>query len=340
MTALQQLHSVTRSSVVLEPIFRLWPIELIQEAQGWAYGSFAVLHSMPHIEVLKRGRLGKIRQTRGVVRELTKAQVQASFLHHEALGNALDTQRLLRETGELYDLPFCDPNPLVSKDRAEIALLRFMQLPLRDPNQAIEFIREFGQFSNDEVDEKGIVNGDVPPEIREFCRRCHEGPQSKRKVPFVLDLREFWDVREKIQGFWDLNTALLKKHIDGARLLCARLRPDCSFPDRANWLAVGRAILCADLSASLNPGRNNPRLILHQKNGKLVLQTVCMNVRVALFFVLLEKVLSGTGYRRCANEDCGMYFVEVRGKKFHSLACQNLAKVRSWRGRQKKTQNR
>ncbi len=97
-----------------------------------------------------------------------------------------------------------------------------------------------------------------------------------------------------------------------------------------------KAVLCADLSASLNPGRNNPRLILHEMNGKLVLRTMCMNVRAALYFILLENVLSGTGYRRCANKDCGMYYLAVKGRKFHSSTCQNAAKVRNWRERQKK----
>jgi hypothetical protein len=322
--------------VVLEPAFRFWPIESIQERRGWVYGTYAVLESKPHRELLERGRLGGRRQKHGIM-YFTETQVEASFLHHEALGAALDTERVLRETHDFYELTYCEPNALVSKDRAENALLRFMELPPGDRGGAIEYIREFGDFSSVEVDEKGNLNTDVPREIKQFCERCQHPRRSvDRKSPFVMDLRDFRKVRERIQGFWDLNNALLRKDADAARLHCVRLRPDSTFHDKANWLAVGKAVLCADLSASLNPGRDNPRLILHERNGKLVLRTMCMNVRAALHFILLENVLSGTGYRRCANKNCGMYYLAVKGKKFHSSTCQNAAKVRNWRERQRK----
>jgi hypothetical protein len=334
--ALQQLHPVTASSVVLEPAFRLWPIESLREIGGWVCGTYAELETRPHQELLEQGRLKRRRQKRGTMRSVTEAQVEASFLQHEALGSALDTERVLRETFEFYEQAYCEPTALVSRERAESALLRFMELPQDDTDKAMEYIKEFGEFSSIEADENGNLNADVPNEIRDYWENCNDRKRGEvRKSPYILDLEEFWEVRKNIQALWDLNTALLNENAEPARQLCVRLRPEFPFHDKTNWLAVGQAILCADLSSSLNPGRYNPRLILYARDGKLVLQTMCMNVRATLYLLLLESVLSGTGYRRCANKTCGMYFMVVRGKEYHSKKCQNAAKVRSWRERQK-----
>ena len=320
---------------MLEAAFRFWPIESIHEIGGWAFGAYASLETMPHQELLELGRLGARRRKQGTVRNLTKAQVEASFLNHEDLGAALEGRRVLRETFDFYEQPHCEPSALVSKDRAQSALLEFMGLSQANSRAAIEYIKKFGQFSSTGVDENGSFNVDVPLEIRQFWNRCNQPKRGEvRQSPYVVNLEDFWEVRKNIQGLWDLNTALLEKNVEAARVLCVRLRPDFTFHNKTNWLAVGKAVLCSDLSASLNPGRDNPRLILHERNGKLVLQTMCMNVRATLYLLLLESVLSGTGYKRCANKNCGMYFMAVKGKRFHSKRCQNAAKVRSWRERQ------
>jgi hypothetical protein len=334
--ALQRLHAVTASFLVLEPAFRLWPIESLHEVGGWVCGTYAELETRPHQELLEHGRLYRRRQKRGMMPSFTRAQVEASFLQHEALGSALDTERVLRETFEFYEQAYCEPTALVSRERAESALLRFMDLPQEDTRKAMEYIKEFGEFSSVETDENGQLNIDVPNEISQFWKNCNEPKRGKvRKSPYVLDLEDFWKVRKNIQALWDLNTALLNKNAESARQLCLRLRPDFPFHQKTSWLVVGKAILCADLSSSLNPGRYNPRLILHARDGKLVLQTMCMNVRTTLYVLLLESVLSGTGYRRCANKNCGKYFMAVKGKRYHAPTCQNAAKVRSWRERHK-----
>src|SRR5438132_1301284 len=73
-------------------------------------------------------------------------------------------------------------------------------------------------------------------------------------------------------------------------------------------------VINADLSASLNPGRWNPRIILREHEGKFGALTVCTTVRTALYLMLLKMIVSGTEYGGCAN--CSKYFVmTVRGKK-------------------------
>jgi hypothetical protein len=317
--------------MILEPAFRFWPIESIQEIRGWMCGTYATLHSQPYRELLERGRLGARRRKRGAMRRVTKAQVEASFLHHEALGAALETEGVLRETFEFSEQAFFDPTALVSSERAESALLRFMELPQGDTAKAIGYLRDFGDFGGVEPDEQGDFDVDLPTEVTQLWAKCDK---RNREGFFALDLQDFWKARQKIQGFWDLNTALIEKNQKEAQRHCSRIRPDFTFDPKTNWLAVGKALLCADLSSSLNPGRHNPRLILRERNGNLVLQTMCMNVRTALYLILLEKVLSGTGYTRCGNKDCPMYFMIVKGKKYHSLKCQNAAKVRRFREKQ------
>src|ERR1700736_4880305 len=126
---IQQLRSVTGSFLALEAAFRFWPIESIQETRGWAYGTYASLETGPHRGLLEAGRLGGGRKRRGAIRNFTDAQVEASFWHHETLGAALETRRVLRETFEFYEQTYCEPTALVSKERAESALLRCMELP-------------------------------------------------------------------------------------------------------------------------------------------------------------------------------------------------------------------
>jgi len=209
---------------------------------------------------------------------------------------------------------------------------RFMELPEGDSPAALQYIRDFGDFGSTEISEKGILKVEVPDEIATFCRACKASRRNLQE-PFVVNLHDSWAVRKKLHELWDLNTALVDANTEAVRLHCKRLRPTAVFRERTNWFAMGKALLCTDLSASLNSGRSNPRIILHELNGKLVLQTMCMNVRTGLHLTLLEKVLGGTGYRLCARPDCGKYFIAARRKQYHSQACQNAAKVQRYRDR-------
>ena len=314
--------------MVLALAFRFWPIASIYEAGGWVYGTYAALHDTDIRTLLEQGRL-QGRRKRGNV---TDAQVDVSFLLHETLGAAVEAPRVLRETYEFDSQRYCDPSALVSKGRAEDALLRFMELPASDTAKAMEFIQEFGEFDTNEMDENGMLGVEVPKEIGKFCKACRAS-RFDSKVPFVVNLRDFWGLQTNLRELWDLATSLREKRTDAVRIHCRQRRPHFEFPDKTNWLAVGKALLSTDFSASLNSGRNDPRLILHEVKGELVLQTMCMNVRAGLHMMLLEKILSGTGYRTCARKDCGKYFIAVKGKKYCSMSCQNKAKVRRFRER-------
>jgi hypothetical protein len=124
--------------------------------------------------------------------------------------------------------------------------------------------------------------------------------------PFVLPLDDFWKVRTDILGLWTLAAALNREDADAVRVECCSRRPKSTFQGEPAWLAVGKAILCADLSASLSQGQTNPRIILSQRDGELYALTVCDTVRSALYLVLLKMVVSHTEHRQC--ERCGKHF--------------------------------
>ena len=313
--------------MVLELAFRFWPIASIYEAGGWVYGTYAGLSDNADIRtLLEQGRL-RGRRKRG---NFTDAHVNARRLLHHTVDAALETTKVLRETFEFEFQRYCAPSALVSRERAEEALLRFMELPARDTVKAIEYIREFGDFESNEIDQEGELSIDVPTKIKEFWKTCRASWCS----PFVLKLSDFWDVQTNLRELWDLNTSLREKRMEAVRMHCLQRWPNADLPDERPYLTAVKALLRADLSASLNSGRKyDPRLVLHEENGKLALWTMCMDVRTGLHMMLLEKILSGTGYRTCARKDCGKYFIAVKGKKYCSTSCQNKAKVRRFRER-------
>jgi hypothetical protein len=102
---------------------------------------------------------------------------------------------------------------------------------------------------------------------------------------------------------------------------------------------VGKAILCTDLSASINPpGQRNPRLILSEKEDKLVALTMAKSVRSALYLMLFDMIVSKTEYKKCSH--CKKHFiVTVKRKKYCTEVCQNAAKARRFRVRHKGDNN-
>lgn len=217
---------------------------------------------------------------------------------------------------------------LVSEQRAKEALLAFVNLEYRNDDVAISYIREFGEFDQLERDQDRFVGAGIPEVIQQFCKQHVQ----KRQTPFAVSLSLFWAVRDEIEGLWNLAVAVDQKDSQGAKVGCIRRRPNSSFDPETNWLAVGRAILCADLSASLNPGKRNPRLILSVKEGKLVALTMGTTVRTALYLTLFDMIVSKAEYKRCPN--CKKPFiVTVKRKQFCTPICQNAAKARRWRVR-------
>jgi len=280
-------------------------------------------------ELLEKDRLRWGRRNRGTISE---AQVEESFLHHEDLGVALERRRTLLETAELDELKFCEPCVLVSQERAKQALLEFVNLEDRDEAAAIGYINEFGEFDHLDRVNDVFVGSDIPEAIQKFCKECI----GRRQSPFAVSLHNFWAVRDDIEGLLNLSRAVDSKDVQRARDECIRRRPNSTFDREPNWLAVGKAILCADLSAALNPGHRNPRLLLSDKEGKLVPLTMGTSVRSALYLTLLDMIVSKTAYKKCLN--CKERFIfTVKRKQYCNEACQNAAKARRFRSRHKGT---
>lgn len=309
----------------LQTTFLFLPVRIEGICEGWAYGTYSVLESLPHRLFLTRKSLPWGRGRQG---NISEAQVEKSFRHHEALGVALETGRILLETGELDEQQFCEPIALVSAERAKEALLAFVNLEYRDDAAAVAYINEFGEFDSIEWDRNKFAGTVVPEVIQQFCKKCTQ----KRQNPFALSLSHFWAIRDEIEGLWNLAFAVDRKDAQQAKDECIRRRPNSSFDPEPNWLSVGKAILCADLSASLNPGQRNPRLILSEEEGKLVALTMGITVRTGLYLTLFDMIVSKTEYKKCPN--CKKRFIAtVKRKQFCTPVCQNAAKARRWRVR-------
>src|SRR5262249_44999779 len=154
----------------------------------------------------------------------------------------------------------------------------------RDTNEAIRFVKEFGAFDFLEVTDRGFDHPTIPPRIQEFCKTCIKPrPGKERRNPFATPLDDFWSVRNDIFGLWNLAMSIRSKDENSLRTECIRRRPGSNFDPPTDWLAVGKAILSADLSASLNPGKHQPRILLHDKEGQFVALTLCRTVRSALY---------------------------------------------------------
>jgi hypothetical protein len=311
--------------VNLQTTFLFWPVRVVGVSDGWVYGTYSGLTSLPHRLLLESGRLRWGRRYRGVISE---AQVEKSFRYHEALGVALEADRILLETGELDEQQFVESPALVSEQRAREALMAFVNLGYRNDDAAVGYIREFGDFHHLELDQDKFVGSGIPKLIQQFCKQQVQ----KRQDPFAVSLSHFWAVRDEIEGLWNLAIAVDQRDSQGAKGECIRRRPNSSFDPETDWLALGKAILCTDLSASLNPGKRNPRLILHEKEGKLVALTMGTTVKTALYLTLFDMIVSKTEYKRCPN--CKKPFIAtVKRKKFCTPVCQNAAKARRLRAR-------
>ena len=312
----------------LQITYLLWPVRVGGVSEGWIYGTYRHLKGLPTRELLEKKRLKAVRLKREI---LSESQVRDSLLCYEALGMALEGNRILLETGQIDQQQFCEPRALASELRVEQALVEFMNLEDGDDNAAVEFMKEFGEFDHLELDEENqFVDSDIPQTVQKICK----GYIRKQEDPFVVSLNDFWAVRRDIKGLWNLAEALGRKDRQRVRDECIRRRPNSTSYPEPNWLAVGKAILCADLSASLNPGKGNPRMILSEKDGKLIALTMGTTVRSALYLTLLDMIVSRTPYRSCPN--CKKYFiVTVKRKQYCTEVCQNTAKVRRFRDKQK-----
>ena len=311
----------------LQNTFRFWPVSVVGLVDGWAYGTYAEAKSLGYRELIERGRLHRVRRNKGVI---TERQIEKSALHYDTLEVALEADRTLLETYVLDAQQFFEPSPMVSEARAREALLEFVNLEDRNEAAAVDYVNKYGEFDWTKVEIDKLVGPGVPEAIQRFCKGCIRA----RQLPFALSLSHFWAVRDEIDGLWNLARALDQKDSERVRAECTRRRPHSSFDPEPNWLVVGKSILCADLSAGLNPGHHNPRVFLSEKAGSLIALTMAVNVRSGLYLMLLDMIVSKTGYKSCPN--CKKHFiVTVKRKKFCTEACQNAAKARRFRARHK-----
>jgi hypothetical protein len=314
-------------AVNIQNIFLFWPIRVAGVSEGWAYGTYSSLQSLTHRELLEKGRLSRGHREKGLISE---AQVEASFRHHEALAVALETNRVLLETFQIDEQQFTEPVAIVSEERAKEALLEFLRLKDRDAAVAVAYMNEFGEFDHLEMDEDRFVGDGIPESIHKLCKEYAR----KRQDTYAVSLSHFWAVRDEIKGLWNLAIALDQKDPRTAKGECLNRRPNSTFDPDTNWLAVGKAILCADVSASLNPGKRNPRLILSERDGAIVALTMATTVRTGLYLTLFDMIASKTEYRKCLNCE-GLFIPNVQKQQYCKQVCQNAAKIRRYRDRHK-----
>ena len=314
--------------MIVETAFLFWPVQVLGVTRGWVYGTSEPLETMGMRELLGKNRIRFGRRRRGLI---SGAQAEEAFLHHEDLGTSAETRRILLETAELDRQRYCEPAALCDGHRAREAFQQFVNLEDRRSEDAVDFIQAFGLF--DYLERKGdrfVGRRGIPAEIQQFCAQS----TAKRQSPFAVSLTEFWSVRDDIIGLCNLASAIARRDVESVKAKCVARRPKSDFRTKANWVAVGKAILCADLSASINPGRRTPRVVLHEINGKLVALTMGTTVRSALYLTLLNMIVSKTACRICPN--CKKRFVVLGrpDRKFCTDRCRNANKVRKWRDRQ------
>jgi predicted nucleic acid-binding Zn ribbon protein len=326
--------------LLLHPAFLFLPVTALRYCEGWLCGTFVASETLPHRQLLAKGSLARRHHRRPLKGEqiaeieITESEVENSFLWHENLGAALEAQRVLFETEAMDEQQYCDPKALVDGDRAKSALVEFINLELGNTNHAISFIKKFGAF--DIFD--GNIEVSPPREVQQFCNDClNTRDPYERRHPYAIPLSQFWDTQQDILGLWNFADSLSKKKQHAVREECKRRRPTVEFSGEPDWFAIGKAVLSADLSASLNASAPKPpRLLLHDRDGRFIAMTLCRTVRSALYVQLLTAIVSVKEHRRCSH--CSGYFIpRVQSQTYCGGRCQNVAKVR--RSRDKKTNN-
>lgn len=263
-------------------------------------------------------------------------QIKDSLARHETLFTALDSRIPLEETALFEESRFMEPESFVHEKRGREAFLDFLNLAEGDDDRAIQYMRTFGAFDELRIENGNVVDFNIPEPIQQFCKMATRELRS----PYVIRLSSFWAVRDELKGLRDLSLALEKKKLGEIQSHCTRRRPEEDYGPGTDWMALGRSILCADLTSSLNPqGHRNPRLCLAVKDGQLMAMTMGKSVRSALYLTLLQMIISKTQYRRCLR--CKKHFVpRTSGGKPQKYcpggACQNAAKAKRFRIKAKK----
>jgi len=333
---------MTDFSLVLHTAFLFWPVKCVQESDGWFYGQSETLHTLGHRALLQKGRLDRRHHRqplKGEQRseiEVTESEVTQSFLWHENLGAALEAQKVLYETELLDENRYSEPQALVHGDKAKKALIRFINLHSGKTSEALEFVREFGIF--DLPDERTTSSAQTvyPRAVREYFEKCSR----QREDPFATRLDMFWEVQKDVLGLWRFADALAERNQDSIREECKRRRPDFDFGGEPDWKSIGKAILAADLSHSLNRSSPiPPRILLHDREGQFIALTVSRSVRSAMYLQLLVAIVSKYKHRSCLR--CRGYFIpETESQKYCSRKCQNAAKVKRFRDKSKKLKSK
>jgi hypothetical protein len=332
--------------MIVETKFLFSPVHSLTECAGWACGIYRSRETLPMKELMERGRIRSSRRKRGAIPRPSLTEIEQSFRFHENLGTALETDDVLLDNALLDEESYASPTLQVSEETVNRALMKFLNLSDGDSDGALEYMAEFGAFGHIELTGHRLDHPDVPQEVQRFVEACiRPGRNQLRQIPFAFPLDAFWRVRNNVLSLWNLGTAISKKDVDTVKCECQGRRPSSVFQATPDWLAIGKRILGTDLSFSMNLGtgperqqrRHQRRIVLGQDEERFVALTVCATVEEALYVELLKLILSETEYKECKN--CDKYFlVTVAGKEFCSLKCQNAAKVRNWRARQKSEQ--
>src|SRR5205823_893392 len=105
---------------------------------------------------------------------------------------------ILHETYILDVHRYTQPTIQVPEEKANRALQDFLNLEDRSTDDAVGYIRKYGEFDSLELTGEGFMCPNVPTEVQKFCKKCDQEWQD----PFALALDDFWGVRNDIVGLW------------------------------------------------------------------------------------------------------------------------------------------
>jgi predicted RNA-binding Zn ribbon-like protein len=207
----------------------------------------------------------------------------------------------------------------------EDALVEFVNLNLQDTHQITGFIRQYGLFSfGDEVGMAGH-----PENVKAYWKKAKQ----LGLTPFATNLASFRDSRERVATMLKL-----------ARSRRGRER-DAAFQE---FLKINRGL--GELMRRTHPKDFDKQLLSYYisqglasvaigvatHRSKMVAVALAPDVRSALYVALLSSIVRGTKLKTCARIGCINLFVITRPKDYCSVHCQNLAKVKRYRKRQRR----
>jgi hypothetical protein len=235
-------------------------------------------------------------------------------------------------------LPYSQNSTLLTQE----ILLEFVNLNRDDDEEALGFMQKYGVF------DQRHRSDTAKERTRSYGSSFRDGPESPPKdvqtflrgsgATFAVPLHDFWDVQKHIRILLELVRVLQSRDYAAIEAACAVLRMTrIAVDNERDWLAVGRQVLCADISGELNAGERGVSLVATERDGALLAAASSTTLRAALYLALLAQITQGERIGECGNPKCRKLFVLTRDtKRFCSKPCQELEKVNRYRDKLKR----